>query len=489
MNSILQRIQEARCSNPVLNKAASEGVITEQSEKSADLATDMIEGATNIPDVTKDNNPAPIADLGEGPEKASNEVTTAAPVDENETNPDVQAILDAKETVIKTANAILATAEAFSQLSVAEIDAMFNKQASAEEFTNERAIEMIDKLASAGNPVAQSFVDFCNGYAATMQKIANDAEALVAQGMDPAEAEAVAAQAAMGGEMPVEEAPEEVATEAGAELEAAIAEITAEAAKEIMEVVPEISPEEAQATAEELVASKLMEEMAAVEGMEQTASAEEQAVDNAKAAEEAPVATEDVPEATEADIEAELAAAIDELKAEAAQEIMEVVPEISPEEAQSVASELVDNKLAEELGALEGAEGMEQIASAEEAPVEEAPVEVPNEAVAEAEEVINELITATAEDIKASAPEVSDEEAVQLAEEAVMDAVATAQEQEAIGATGENGEYLVPDEVASESIQDMMKSASANPLRDALTPVVATLFGVDQAAFINRINK
>jgi hypothetical protein len=145
---------------------------------------------------------------------------------------------------------------------------------------------------------------------------------------------------------------------------------------------------------------------------------------------------------------------------------------------------LVDNKLAEELGALEGTEGMEQTASAE-----EASVEVPNEAVAEAEEVISELITATAEDIKESAPEVSDEEAVQLAEEAVMDAVATAQEQEAIGATGENGEYLVPDEVASESIQDMMKSASANPLRDALTPVVATLFGIDQAAFINRINK
>lgn len=481
MNSILQRIKESQRSNPVLQKAASEGTITEQSEKSADLATDMIEGATNIPDVTKDNNPAPIADLGEGPEKASNETTSAVPTDPNESNPDVQAILDAKETVVKTANALLPIAQAFSQLSVAEIDAMFNKQASAEELTNEKAIEMIDKIASSGNPVAIAFIDFCNGYADTMQKIANDAEALMAQGVPAEEAQALAMQAAIEGqpateEPAVEDVPADVATETGAELEAAVAEITAEAAKEIMEVVPEVSEEEAQAVAEELVMNKLMEEAAMVEGMEQTASAEEPAAE-----EPATEETVDVPETTEADIEAELGAVIDEIKAEAAAEIMEVVPEISEEEAQAVAAELVDNKLAEEASMLEG---MEQTASAE-----EAPVEVPNEATAEAEEVIDELITATAEDIKASAPEVSDEEAIQLAADAVMDAVATAQEQEAIGATGADGEYAVPDEVAAESIEDMIKTASANPLRDALTPVVATLFGIDQTAFINRFIK
>ena len=483
MNNILARIQAAQKANPVLQKAANGGVITDESEKSADVATDLVEGATNIPDVTKDPNTAPIADIGDGPEHASDEVTPAAPVDANETNPDVQEILDAKETIVKTANALLHTAQAFSQLSIAEIDAMFNKQASAEELTNEQAIDMINKFASAGNPVATAFVDFCNGYTATLQKIANDAEALIAQGVAPEEAEAIAAQAAMGGDIPME-ATEEVATEAGAELEAAVAEITAEAAKEIMEVVPEASPEEAQALAEELVAQKLSEENGAVEGMEQTASADEPSVEEPSA--EEPV-VEDVPaEATE-DIESALAKAIDELKLEAAKELLEVMPEADPAEAAELASELVDNKLAEELGAMEG---MEQTASAEEVPAtEDAPVEVPNEAVAEAEEVVNELITATAEDIKASAPEVSDEEAVQLATEAVMDAVAVAQEQEAIGATDENGEYVVPDEVAAESIEDMIKTASDNPLRDALTPVVATLFGVDQNAFINRFNK
>lgn len=480
MNSILQRIQQAQKANPVLNKAASGGVITEQSEKSAELATDMVQGAENIPDVTKDGNPAPIADLGNTADKASNETTSAVPENPNEENPDVQEILQAKEVVVKTANALLPIAQAFNNLSIAELDAMFNKQASAEDFTNEQVIDMIDKLANAGNPVATAFAEFCNGYASTMQKIANDAEALMAQGVPAEEAEALATQAALEGSMPTEDVPADVATDAGAELEAAVAEITAEAAKEIMEVAPEASPEEAQAMAEELVMNKLQEEMAMVEGgMEQTASAEEtpaeEPAEDTPATEEA--TAESVPAEASEDIEGDIAEAIDELKREAAKEIMEVVPEASPEEALEIASELVDNKLAEELSV---AGGMEQTASAE---------EVPAEAAGEVEEVINELIIATAEDIKASAPEMPDEEAIELASDAVMDAVATASEQEAIGATTEDGEYAVPDEVAAASIEDMIKTASANPLREALTPVVATIFNIDQTAFINRINK
>ena len=485
MNSILQRIQQAQKANPVLNKAASGGVITEQSEKSAEVATDMVQGAENIPDVTKDGNPAPIADLGNTADKASNETTSAVPENPNEENPDVQEILQAKEVVVKTANALLPIAQAFNNLSIAELDAMFNKQASAEDFTNEQVIDMIDKLANAGNPVATAFAEFCNGYASTMQKIANDAEALMAQGVPAEEAEALATQAALEGSMPTEDVPADVATDAGAELEAAVAEITAEAAKEIMEVVPEASPEEAQAMAEELVMNKLQEEMVMVEGgMEQTASAEEtpaeEPAEDTPATEEAPAESapaESVPAEASEDIEGDIAEAIDELKLEAAKEIMEVVPEASPEEALEIASELVDNKLAEELSV---AGGMEQTASAE---------EVPAEAAGEVEEVINELIIATAEDIKASAPEMPDEEAIELASDAVMDAVATASEQEAIGATTEDGEYAVPDEVAAASIEDMIKTASANPLREALTPVVATIFNIDQTAFINRINK
>lgn len=493
MNSILERIKASQHDNPVLNKLADGGPITEQSEKSAELATDMIQGAENIPDVTEDVNTAPAAEIGKNADETSNEVTPAVPTSPNEENPDVQEILDAAETIVKTANALFPVAQAFSQLPLEDIEAMFDKQASASSMSDEQIVDFIDKLASNGNPVARSFVDYCNGYAMMMQKIANDTEALVAQGIDPETAEAMAVQAAAG-EIPaetaeaVEDVPAEVAADAGAELEAAVSEVIAEAAKEIMEVVPEASPEEAQQLAEELVVNKLTEEMAMMEGsegMEQTASAEEVPVEAEEAVEEAAEeAVEEVPAKAEENIEGDIAEAIDELTIEAAKEIMEVVPEASPEEAIELASELVSAKLAEELNA----EGMEQTASAEET-TEEVVEEVPNEAVAEAEEVIAELINETAAEIKAVMPEVSDEEAMQLAEKAVVDAAETAQEQAAIGATDENGEYLVPDEVAAESIEDMVKTASANPLRDALTPVVATLFGIDQTNFINRISK
>ena len=389
MNSILARIQASQQANPFLQKAADGGPITDDGKKTAAIATDMIQGAENMPDVTKDPNTSDIADIGKAGEKVVNdEITPAAPIHDNEDNPDVQEILATAETVVKTANAMMPVLEAFSQMSEYELNNLFQKQASANDLSDSQMFDMIEKMAHAGSPLAQSFINYCAGFQDVMDKIANDAAALEAQGVPPEEAEAMALQAAAGG-MP-EEAPADVETEAGAELEAALAEITAEAAKEIMEVVPEASPEEAQAMAEELVY----------------------------------------------------------------------------------------NKLTEEMGELEGGAGMEQTASGE---------EVPAETASEAEEVIGELVMATAEDIKATNPEVSDEEALEAATEVVADAVATAQEQEALGATDENGEYLVPDEVASEAIADMAKTAAANPLRDALTPVVATLFGVDQNAFINRL--
>jgi hypothetical protein len=114
---------------------------------------------------------------------------------------------------------------------------------------------------------------------------------------------------------------------------------------------------------------------------------------------------------------------------------------------------------------------------------------VTNEMVAEAEQVVDEVIAATAEEIKAASPEISDEEAVMAAEEAVADAMDTLQEQAAIGATDESGEFIVPDEVAAASVEDMVKTASANPLRDTLTPTFAQLFGIDQSAFIKRVTR
>lgn len=479
MNSILARIQAAQQSNPVLQKAADGGPITDDSKKTASVATDMVEGATNIPDVTKDVNTSPVADIGKaGEEVVNDEITPAAPVSDNDSNPDVQDILNTAETVIKTANAILPVAQAFSQMSDTDISMLFDKQASAGDMTNEQMFSMIQKMASNGSTLAEYFMDFCAGCDAVMQKVANDTEALIAQGVDPEEAEAMATQALAGDMGMTGEVSNE---EAGAELEAAVAEITAEVAGEIMAESPETSPEEAQAMAEELVISQLEAELAegATESapMEQTASAEDVVDEEA--------GDIDVTADVEAGAEDELEGALEEIVIEVAQELLQENPEADPAEALEVAVELVTDQLASELSkGVDGGEGakdmMEQTASAE---------DVPNEAVNEAEAAIDELIMATAEEIKAAAPEVSDEEAIQFAEEAVMDAAATAQEQEAIGATTEDGEYAVPDDVVAASVDDMAKTAAANPLRDILTPVVAELLGIDQNAFINRITK
>jgi hypothetical protein len=320
-----------------------------------------------------------------------------------------------------------------------------------------------------------------------MNKIANDAAALEAQGVSPEEAEAIATEnaAAEMGVLPVEGADPGMTEEVGAEVEAAVAEIEAEVANEIMAEDPSIAPEEAQAMAEELVTSQLESEIADeeaaatpenIEGMEQTASGEDV----------------EVSEGIEDEANADLEDALENMVADVAVEILKENPDIAPEEAIEAASELVTDQLAEELAG--GAdinvnekdlEGMEQTASGEAGEA----IEVPEEAGAEAEEAVEALVMSVAEEIQAESPEASEDECIEAAVEAVADAIATAQEQEAIGATGEDGEYIVPDEVAAESVEDMAKTAAANPLRDALTPVVAKLFGVDQTAFINRLAK
>ena len=491
MASILERIKASQQTNPVLQKAADGGPITDESKNTADVATDMVQGAENMPDVTKDPNTSDVADIGKAGEKVVNdEITPAAPIHDNESNPDVQEILATAETVVKTANAILPMVTAFSQMADSEIEELFFKQAAATELTNDQMFDLIQKMASNGSPVASYFLDFCAGCDMVMNKIANDAAALEAQGVSPEEAEAIATKniASEMGVMPMEGMPAEGANvgtaeeKAGAEIEAAVAEIEAEVANEIMAEDPSVAPEEAQAMAEELVTSQLEAEIAeeaAAEmpedsaGMEQTASGE----------------AVEVPADIENESGDELESALEDMVAEVAVEILKENPEINPEEAIEAAGELVTDQLAAELAGGVGEdvnagdlEGMEQTASGE-------AVEVPAEADATAEEAIESLVLEVASEIQAESPEASEDECIEAAVEAVADAIATAQEQEAIGATDENGEYIVPDDVVAESVEDMAKTAAANPLRDALTPVVATLFGVDQNAFINRLNK
>ena len=480
--SILARVRQKAAQNSYLAKTASEEApveeIKQESVATGEPATAMVEGTAGVPDVTENNNTNDFAEIGEHVESAVNaDETTAAETIKNEDNPDVQEILAAKDTVIKTASALYQQACIIRDMPLANLESLFNKTASAVEMSEEAMFNMLEKSASAGNAVAKGYLEFCQGMMLGLAKIANDAEALVAQGVAPEEAEAMAAEAlandlAVAEGAPAEETPateEEIMEAVGAEAEAAAAELAAEAANTIMEMNPSIPPEEAQALGEQLVAEAIQEELVTEEApaTEQTASAEDMVAEE--------VAVENFEEAL-LDAAAELAEA-------ATPEIMALDPSITEEEASAMADKLVAARIAEVFGGADvAAEApVEAPAGAEEA--------VNNEMVAEAEQVIDEVIAATAEEIKAEAPEMSDEEAVMAAEEAVADAMDTLQEQAAIGATDESGEFVVPDDVAAASLEDMVKTASDNPLRDTLTPTFAQLFGIDQSAFIKRVTR
>jgi hypothetical protein len=493
--SILARVRQKAAQNSYLAKMASEDApveeVKQESVATGEPATAMVEGTAGVPDVTENNNTNDFASIGEHVESAVNaEETTAAETIKNEDNPDVQEILAAKDTVIKTASALYQQACIIRDMPLANLESLFNKTASAVEMSDEALFGMIEKSAAAGNVVAQGYVQFCQGMMAGLTKIANDAEALVAQGVPPEEAEAMAAEAlandlaaveaAPAEDVPAETAPaeaapaeaapateEEIAEAVGAEAEAAAAKLATEAANTIMEMDPSIPPEEAQALGEQLVAEAIQEELVSEEApaMEQTASAEDMAED---------VAGENFEEA--------LLDAAAELSAAAVPEIMALDPSITEEQAAEIADELVAARVAEVFGGAGAAEmPAEMPEGAEEV--------VNNEMVAEAAQVVDEVIAATAEEIKAASPEISGEEAIMAAEEAVADAMDTLQEQAAIGATDESGEFIVPDEVAAASVEDMVKTASANPLRDTLTPTFAQLFGIDQSAFIKRVTR
>lgn len=507
--SILERVRQKAAQNSYLNKVASENApveeIKEESVGTNAPATDMVKGVEGVPNVQENTNTNDFAEIGEHVESVVNVgETQAAETIKNEDNPDVQEILATKDVVIKTASALIEQARVIRDMPLANLEALFNKTASAVEMTDEKIFELIEKQASAGNQAAQGYLQFVQGMMIGLNKIANDAAALVEQGVPPEEAEVMAAQALaadLGAMEGAEAAAEEVAAEeaaaeeaapadveaavmeeVGAEAEQAAVELAAAATEAIMEEDPSIAPEEAQALGEQLVAQAIQEELVAAEEapveeapveevevpMEQTASAEEAIADVAE-------------EAGEENFEDALLDAAAELAMAVTPEIMALDPSLTEEQAAELADELVAARVAEVFG---GAAPAKEVAAPEGA--EEV---VNNEMVAEAEQVLNQIVEATAADIKAQSPEISDEEAVAAAEEAVADAMATLEEQVAIGATDAEGNYMVPDEVAAESINDMVKTASANPLRDTLTPVVAQLFGIDQSAFIKRVSK
>lgn len=109
------------------------------------------------------------------------------------------------------------------------------------------------------------------------------------------------------------------------------------------------------------------------------------------------------------------------------------------------------------------------------------------EAGAAIEEAMGEEVEALAEEIMAEDPEVSEEEAYEVAAEHVLDAVETVDAQQLIGAADEDGEPVVSDEDAVAAADEMVKTASAYPLRDVLTARLNARLCLNPEGFAQRL--
>ena len=106
---------------------------------------------------------------------------------------------------------------------------------------------------------------------------------------------------------------------------------------------------------------------------------------------------------------------------------------------------------------------------------------------AEVEGALQETIADVAELLLEEDPELDEETAVLAAQDIVSDAAQTIEAQDAIGAMDENGEYLVGDEDAAGAVEEMVKTASAYPLRDAVVACLSDRIGFSPDAFAHRL--
>lgn len=106
---------------------------------------------------------------------------------------------------------------------------------------------------------------------------------------------------------------------------------------------------------------------------------------------------------------------------------------------------------------------------------------------AEIEAAAQEATMEVAEAIKAEDPSIPDEEALAAAQEAVVDAIMTIDQQQMIGAADDEGNYLVDDAAAAEAVDQMAKTASAHPMRDAICDQLNNKFGLSPKAFATRL--
>ena len=106
---------------------------------------------------------------------------------------------------------------------------------------------------------------------------------------------------------------------------------------------------------------------------------------------------------------------------------------------------------------------------------------------AESEQEAQELVLDYADAILEANPEMDEESALQQAQEEVADAIATVVLQQQAGAVDENGEPAMSDEELGEAVDEMGKTASAHPDRDALCATLNERIGLDPSAFAHRL--
>lgn len=128
-------------------------------------------------------------------------------------------------------------------------------------------------------------------------------------------------------------------------------------------------------------------------------------------------------------------------------------------------------------------ENPEMLAGEGDAEIDPALLEVGAEIEAAAQEATVEV----AEAILAEDPSISEDEALAAAQEAVVDAIMTIDQQQALGAVDEEGNYLVDDEAAMGAIDDLTKTASAHPMRDPIVAQLNQRFGLTPDAFAERL--
>ena len=107
---------------------------------------------------------------------------------------------------------------------------------------------------------------------------------------------------------------------------------------------------------------------------------------------------------------------------------------------------------------------------------------------AEIEGAAQEAMILTAGGLLDENPEMSEEEALMVAQEAVVDAINTVAIQQAGSAVGDDGEFVADDSAVEGAVEDLVKTASANPLRDHLVDHFNATLGLDPSLFYARIH-